>query len=458
MKHKLQLFLVLMVLSTSSHAQTRQPGDPWWFEVEAILFTRDVTVEQIREQFAERTEHHDYQSHASFIESLLAPNIQMLRQALPSCEQSPHEVSLPLQTAPAPIISEALLQNDLQSYRASLTERAALLGNLGIFDDENASAEPDSLIFENEFAGDSSPVNVVSAKELGADLSLTNDSNNLEDTSSVENEKSVPSDVTVIAGHTPMSLTSEPQHQLTTLPTNLYCQWSGEETLLGVLDDIGKMSSQSFLGEPNDKVLIDQVPKVLDGYEIPFSDVPYILPANKLELSHIYKKIQAQSGLNPMLHMAWRQNVATGRENAPFYYVFAGQKAASITQNDGPADKTSASVPKQPLEIIEYTLSEDFKKRVNEELDDNIMPPWPLEGKMKLFIEYLGATPYLHVVSHFDIAVNSDNQEQSKVIRFSQLRRMISSEIHYFDHPAFGMVLQIRRYQRPTKEEIESFD
>ena len=33
-----------------------------------------------------------------------------------------------------------------------------------------------------------------------------------------------------------------------------------------------------------------------------------------------------------------------------------------------------------------------------------------------------------------------------KTDRFSQFRRVISSEIHYFDHPRLGVIMQIRRY------------
>ena len=37
--------------------------------------------------------------------------------------------------------------------------------------------------------------------------------------------------------------------------------------------------------------------------------------------------------------------------------------------------------------------------------------------------------------------------------RFSQNRRVISKEVHYFDHPYMGMIVKIRRYKVPTREE-----
>tara|TARA_R110000744_G_scaffold182981_1_gene302299 strand:- start:853 stop:2448 length:1596 start_codon:yes stop_codon:yes gene_type:complete len=42
---------------------------------------------------------------------------------------------------------------------------------------------------------------------------------------------------------------------------------------------------------------------------------------------------------------------------------------------------------------------------------------------------------------------------QAKAIRFKQDRRVISGEVHYFDHPYMGMIVQIRPYTKPTPED-----
>ncbi len=44
---------------------------------------------------------------------------------------------------------------------------------------------------------------------------------------------------------------------------------------------------------------------------------------------------------------------------------------------------------------------------------------------------------------------------QNKVISFKQDRRVITGEIHYFDHPHIGMVVQIRRFD-PSKPADEA--
>ena len=64
-----------------------------------------------------------------------------------------------------------------------------------------------------------------------------------------------------------------------------------------------------------------------------------------------------------------------------------------------------------------------------------------------------------------DTAVNNENsqqrstalspekpQVQAKAIAFKQNRRVISGEVHYFDHPYMGMIVQIRPYKKPKPE------
>jgi len=38
-------------------------------------------------------------------------------------------------------------------------------------------------------------------------------------------------------------------------------------------------------------------------------------------------------------------------------------------------------------------------------------------------------------------------------IPLAEQRRVISTQLHYFDHPLFGFIVQIRRYHRPADEE-----
>ena len=94
--------------------------------------------------------------------------------------------------------------------------------------------------------------------------------------------------------------------------------------------------------------------------------------------------------------------------------------------------------------------------------------PWYIEGLMEVYL--IGN--YLHLANDFSILnMTLAEQESLKLktsmlenletisepasnqkvipIRMTQDRRMISREVHYFDHPYLGIIVQIRRHQRP---------
>ena len=98
---------------------------------------------------------------------------------------------------------------------------------------------------------------------------------------------------------------------------------------------------------------------------------------------------------------------------------------------------------------------------------------WELDGLFNVYLQYVGRVPYLHIDSQFNfrqpmivpnqsaslssgaVLTSSDLSDTTapqyflKPYHFQQLRRVVSRQIHYFDHPMFGMVVQIRRYQIP---------
>ncbi|WP_218418630.1 CsiV family protein [Alteromonas lipotrueae] len=113
-------------------------------------------------------------------------------------------------------------------------------------------------------------------------------------------------------------------------------------------------------------------------------------------------------------------------------------------------------------------------------------PIWKVDGNMKVFLKYINRVPYLHIdselfyrqpipvegqaaasssssissinsnnenVSASHVSANATPEYQLVSLPFSEQRRVISNQLHYFDHPLFGMVVQIRRYKRPTAPE-----
>lgn len=90
-------------------------------------------------------------------------------------------------------------------------------------------------------------------------------------------------------------------------------------------------------------------------------------------------------------------------------------------------------------------------------LPHSLLQPWFLDGFLKIHLDhYLYITADFNLYNQDPIETISDNgiSDEVKLINFSQNRRVITGEIHYFDHPYIGMVIQIRRFD-PSKPEGE---
>ena len=105
---------------------------------------------------------------------------------------------------------------------------------------------------------------------------------------------------------------------------------------------------------------------------------------------------------------------------------------------------------------------------------------WQLDGTINVYLRNVGRVPYLHIDSNLDFrhplfdptkaqqlgelstdpssheaimknAISNKIQQPNFLQRanFNQLRRVISQQVHYFDHPLFGMVVRINRYRWP---------
>ena len=133
----------------------------------------------------------------------------------------------------------------------------------------------------------------------------------------------------------------------------------------------------------------------------------------------------------------------------------------------------------EPLKLnkpIEY-----FKQAQNSEKsvvqDLALQEIWQLDGDMTVFLQNVGSTPYLHIESNMDfrqpvfdpslvmsvdttkatVMTGNVSREPNVIqnVKFNQFKRVISKQVHYFDHPLFGMVVHITRYNWPDEPQLE---
>lgn len=168
--------------------------------------------------------------------------------------------------------------------------------------------------------------------------------------------------------------------------------------------------------------------------------------ADKARFGEMMAKLQRQAGVQSLLHITWRQEMKPRRQAQPLH-LFAGQDFSSRFQANG-------------LPISEQPLNQGSFNGF-----DNLMSPekpaavWQFDGLLNIYLSH-----YLYVETRFNL--RQPGQKSISVeglpatvmpylfsIPMEQNRRIRSTEIHYFDHPAMGMMLQVRRIRQPDGAE-----
>jgi hypothetical protein len=111
------------------------------------------------------------------------------------------------------------------------------------------------------------------------------------------------------------------------------------------------------------------------------------------------------------------------------------------------------------------TLSENVNTNLSGQKTSNPvnitkpLQPWSIDGFFKVHLnrflyintEFTVIDPEYQTKQHALNKLNiAEISEKNEVITFKQSRKVITGEIHYFDHPYIGMIVQIRRFD-PAK-------
>lgn len=151
-----------------------------------------------------------------------------------------------------------------------------------------------------------------------------------------------------------------------------------------------------------------------------------LLQKNKLQLGKLRHSLLRSKNYTPILHFAWRQQ-GLGREDVQTILVDSSNESLKFQQDLSPSNKVETHTA------------------INETIE--------IEGTLRI-----SRSRYLH--ADIDLLYRIEKNKSSLLtsdqsierFRMTQSRRLRSKEIHYFDHPKFGLILRVI----PVKiEEIE---
>lgn len=168
--------------------------------------------------------------------------------------------------------------------------------------------------------------------------------------------------------------------------------------------------------------------------------------ADQAQFGDMIAKLQRQAGVQSLLHMTWKQEMKPRRQAQPLH-LFAGQDFSERFQANG-------------LPISQQAVTQSSFGGINELMpQEKPAPVWKFDGLLNIYLNH-----YLYVETRFNLRqpgqknISLEGQPATVIpylysMPMEQNRRIRSTEIHYFDHPAMGMILQVRRMQQPDGAE-----
>lgn len=175
------------------------------------------------------------------------------------------------------------------------------------------------------------------------------------------------------------------------------------------------------------------------------------LPADQLILTDMLGRMEKSGSYRLLYHEGWVQPVRERSQAFPIY--LSGGDQVPLTPAPGAMLDDSDSYGLPPIEPSDSTpatsavTGADAGSAAAGAAVPTTQPE--LQGMIRLHL-----SRYLHVEPNIWFARTSDTG-QPYWVHIDQNRRMRSEELHYIDHPLFGMLIRITPYQTPAQKEIE---
>ena len=541
-------WLIAALLSTSVLTQSVHAAEQeWWFDVEVIIFKRDVDAGDISEKFKQSLLEQPTSDVLDLITPYLNPNLSYMRAGLPYCRvsnrlavktQYEQDFTFPLavpetKESSAPLTDKQLEQQAQQSgLHLSVNSDESTEYTIQ-FDvaSTNINAQPTNTVSSIQSADTSSDVeNIIpfdSAQNISPDLAL-------------ETNTDIPGEFDLVR---PPIKVEFIEWQI---PSEFLCAYAEQiDPSFASMNALKEDVTIAQLDNP-----IKRVPVTINGIEWQKKRSAFLLPTSTMYMRELYEKIKSQRDITPILHLNWRQEVKFSRGKGQTFRLFAGENFAQkfdanglliIDDTDSLFDKLNQPtddfyIPKQELARLtpeqqqdlltpvsgkeSEAVTDDLLTRIAAALADEtpinldqadvkanqqntitdsvtLKELWQLDGGITVYLRNINRVPYLHIDSTLDfrqaifdpdqvqqikslptslpdqIAIivnelqqpdlfqpnsqkpNSQKPNFLQSVNFNQLRRVISKQIHYFDHPLFGMIVRLNRYRWPEEEKQE---
>ncbi|GIU15331.1 MULTISPECIES: peptidoglycan binding protein CsiV [unclassified Shewanella] len=191
-------------------------------------------------------------------------------------------------------------------------------------------------------------------------------------------------------------------------------------------------------------------------------DGAVLLAETQSQFKDIIATISREKGTTSLLHMTWQQSMLPRSRAIPVKLYSGHDYSEQYEFNGQPIEVNTSASEFGNFDFMESQFSSDTQE-----------PVWKLDGTINIYLQH-----YLFIETNFTLReegyktitltqnerLMSPNTEESVAdvsaqevtkpylyaIGMQQNRRVRSDEVHYFDHPKMGMIIQIRKMQQPS--------
>jgi len=170
--------------------------------------------------------------------------------------------------------------------------------------------------------------------------------------------------------------------------------------------------------------------------------IPYaILPEDSYKLQAVYQTLRQSREYRPLYHIAWQQPGYDGNRARPLH--LQQEDSGSLYELTIPATLVTDPMPAEFYEPVKLMLDGTVRIRSSNFLHVDL--------DMVLFRSPVNSAVPINLPA--DTAIPGTLAEKpAQYVRLTESRRIRLNDLQYFDHPRFGVVMQVSRYDVETEE------
>lgn len=211
-------------------------------------------------------------------------------------------------------------------------------------------------------------------------------------------------------------------------------------------------NSDQFVAGPQ---VLPVIPTLVAPLPLAHQNSPYLTDESTFLLKDLAWQLSHRAGHKLLLHTAWRQPLGVKRRSQSLRF-FAGQRFSPQFDYHGLAKNLTTTLPANQADLqsaIDQTyqqlqqqqqLQQDTASKTVVGLPEQV---WQLDGLIQPYNDRM-----LFADTEFNLRqlVPGTTGDKLQTFYVKDNVRLLLGEIHYLDHPRFGLILQIRRFTPPA--------